>query len=119
MSTISDGTTTITPRLVLGYETSRAGQTVFHDVIGKASPDASLAPLASRAGTLQLFFEDETSAAACVALHAGPATFTYTDSDHPTASMRYAVSEAGLSVLLDPDTRRRWIVKVGYREVTS
>lgn len=119
MSTISDGLTTITPRLVLGYETGRGSKNTFHDVIGKAAPDVTLEPLAARVGTLELFFEDAAAASACVTLHATAAVFTYTDTDNPSASMRYAVEGSGLNVQLDPETRRRWIVKVGYREVTS
>lgn len=119
MSTISDGTTTITPALVLGYETQQPGRNVFHDVLGRADADVSLAPPAPRTGTLQLFFLTEAEAEACRELHNQPAVFTYTATDNATTTMRYVVDSSGVRVALDDQTRKRWTVSVAYREVPA
>jgi len=115
-------TTTITttagplvPDLVLGYEATRAGRNVFHDIIGRADPDVSLQPAAPRAGTLELFFLTEAQAALAVDVHASPAVFTLTDSTFPTIGMRYVV-DGSIGIKLD---NTRWIVSVDYREVPS
>lgn len=119
MSTISDGTTTITPDLVLGYSTQQAGRNVIHDILGRGDPDVSLAPAASRAGTLNLFFLTEADAEQCRQLHAQAAVFTYTADDNTTTSMRYVVDQGGIGPALDDQTRRRWTVSVAYREVIA
>lgn len=117
MSTVSDGTSTLTPELVLGYETRQPGRNIFHDVIGREDPDVTLRRAGLRTGTLKLFFLTEGQANACRLLHSRPAVFTYTASDNATTSMRYAVDDSGITVTLDDDTRRRWVVAVAYREV--
>jgi hypothetical protein len=120
MSTITDGTTTITPELVLSVAATQQGGTVFHDIIGDVqSPDpvivATVRPARPRAGTLELFFLDAESAEACRALHESPSLFTFDDTDQPTRSMTYGVTS--ISPALDDQTRMRWIVTVGYQEV--
>jgi len=119
LSTISDGATTITPELVLGYDTAQEGRNIFHDVLGRADPDVSLRVAGTRAGTLTLFFPTEAAANAARTLHAGAKVFTYTATDNATTSMRYVVDNAGIRVQLDPETRRRWTVAVAYREVLT
>lgn len=118
MSTITDGTTTIAPALVMGYRTSQPGRNAFHDILGRPDPDVSLAPAGLRRGTLTLFFLTEADAEACRQLHSNPAVFTYTADDNTTTSMRYVLDDAGVSPALDDQTRRRWTVDVAYREVS-
>lgn len=117
METITDGTTTITPELVLGYETAQEGRTIVHDILGRPDPDVSLAPTTTRAGTLELFFATADDAEQARVMHTQAAVFTYTATDNPTTSMRYVVAGGGLRVSLDDRTRRRWTVSVAYREV--
>lgn len=81
MSTISDGTTTWTPSLVLGWESTRASRTVAHTVIGRADPVVIQRPAALRSGTLSILLDDITDALALEAAHAEPATFTLDLSD--------------------------------------
>lgn len=117
MTTISDGTTTITPELVLGYETAQAGRNIVHDILGRPDPDVSLAPAALRAGTLNLFFLTAADADACRKLHARAAVFTYSATDTASTSMRYVLDSAGIGQALEDQTRKRWTVTIAYREV--
>lgn len=117
MATISDGTTTITPQLVLGYEAQQAGRSVFHDVLGRSDPDVTLRTAGLRAGNLALFFLTAADADACRQLHARAAVFAYVDSDLPGTSMSYVVDEGGVTTTLDDEGRRRWVVTVAFREV--
>jgi hypothetical protein len=118
-TTISDGTTTIAPELVLGYETSQAGGNLIHAVLGRRDPDVTLREAGLRAGTLQLFFLTEVEAEACRVLHSAAAVFAYTADDNTTTSMNYVVDPGGISTKLDDSTRRRWVVSVGYQEVPT
>lgn len=117
MSTITDGTTTIAPELVLGYETSQAGRNTFHDILDRAEPDVSIAPAGLRSGSLTLFFLTADDAEACRQMHSRPAVFTYTPDDNPTTAMSYVLDDGGVRTALDDQTRRRWTVTVSYREV--
>ena len=113
--TISNGTTALTPVLVLDYATARSGRSVVHDVLGSGSPDVTLRPMASRSGVLNLFVLTAADAQAMEALHLTGAPMTYTDPDG-FGSMRYVV-DGSVSVTYLAETNR-WTVAVGYREVT-
>lgn len=117
MTDISDGTTTITPTLVLGYEASTESRNVFHQIIDRAAPDVSLSPDSLRNGRLQMFFDERTAAWEAHALHTQSAVFTLVDGDVPEANMSY-VREGGMSITLDPQTRVRWLLNVGFQEVS-
>ena len=64
-STVSDGTTTITPYFVKGYQAVQAGRNIFHDVIGKTSQDVTLFQPKLRSGTLSFYFKTSPEADAC------------------------------------------------------
>jgi hypothetical protein len=116
MATITDGTTVITPELVLGYETTQASRNIVHEVLGRPDPDVTLAPAGTRSGTLSLFFLTEADAEAARVLHTAASTFTLTDADRPAMGMVY-VTAGAITVTLDDQTRERWTVAVEYREV--
>ncbi len=117
MTTISDGTTTITPQLVLGWESSSASNNIFHTVIGRSDPDVTLRGLATPTGTLKLLFVSQIAANACLALHQQAKTFVVTDSDITAANMTYAVAGV-VTVTLDEETRAVWTVTVPFQVVT-
>lgn len=117
MNTITDGTTVITPDLVLGYEAAQDGRSVFHDVIGRSDPDVTLRELATRSGSLDLFFLTRADADAARTFHAAAKVFTYNAIDNPSTSMDYVVAEGGVRIKLDDATRARWVLTVAYREV--
>lgn len=120
MATISDGTTTITPDLVLGpYSASQASRNVFHDILGRPDPDVSLAPASLRRGTLQALFVDEGTADAARDMLAAASIYTYVEPDSPTMGMRFAL-DGDLSVsLLTDDDSYVWTLSIPYREVGS
>jgi hypothetical protein len=118
MSTISNGSATITPTLILGYESDAESNNVVHKIIGRADPDVSLAPDSPRSGTLELFFESYADAWEARGLHAAPAVWTLTDPDVPAVNMSY-VRDGSMTISLDPDSRELWTLSVGYQEVSS
>jgi len=118
MTTISDGTTTITPELVVGYEATRDARTVVHQVIGRADPDVSLAADGLRTGSLELLFLTEAAASAGLALHTHPARFTLTEAGMTIPTMTY-VRYGALRIRLDPQTQELWLLSVGFREVAA
>ncbi len=114
---ITDGTTTEHPVMVLGYESSSDSRNVFHDILG-GTRDVSLVADGPRAGTLDLFFLTEATAEAARQLLRTAARFTYSDDERPTVAMSF-VRKGTLRMTLDPDTRTRWTVSVGFEEVNS
>lgn len=112
----SDSATT-TPTLVLGYETERTSQNVFHKLIGGGLA-VTLVPPMPRAGTLELFYPDEADAWESLALHSVADSFAIVDDDRPDVGMTYVLSDSGgVTLALDEDTRDHWIVSVDYQEV--
>lgn len=117
MATISDGTTSIHPALVLGYESTRTSRNRMHRILGGGIA-VSLGAADLRAGTLELFFPLEADAAAAEALHSAASSFTLTEPDRTTVEMAYVLAEDGeLSRELDEDTRDHWVVSIEYQEV--
>jgi hypothetical protein len=117
VTTISDGTTTLTPLLVLGWSPTREARSRAHPLIGSPNPDVTLRPHASRSGTLRILCEDESAAAAMEALHTAGLLLTLADPDLASVGMTYAVT-GPVNPELDPQTRRRWVVSADFTEVS-
>jgi hypothetical protein len=117
-STITQGDTTITPALVLGYDSSRTSGNIVHWILGRPDPDITLRPARLRNGTLKLLFRTEAAAAACLSLHSGTGVFTLADPDVSSVGMRYAV-DGSIDISLDPQTLEMWVVSVAYQEIAS
>lgn len=117
MTTITDGTTTIAPALVLGYDTAQPTRNVFHDILGRPDPDVSLAPAALRSGTLSLLFLTAGEAQAARAVVTDAVVLTLTDVDVPETDMRFVVS-GDIATTLDTETYL-WTIDVPYREVAT
>lgn len=116
-TTISDGTTTIHPEQVLGYESARPGGNLVHTILD-GSIAVSLRPAGLRTGTLELLFPLEADAAAAEELHRTAASFTLTEPDRPTIAMSYVLADGGeLGRALDDETRDHWVVSVDFQEV--
>lgn len=115
-ATISDGTTDTEPLLVQGYDFERSNRTVFHQVPGSSSTDATLFPIAPRSGTMTLVYTTAATGLAAEELLKQPATFTLVDTDVPSANMDFLVE--GLRLTQD-GTRTLWMLAVGFREVTG
>ena len=117
-STVTDGTTTVTPTAVKGYQAAQAGRNIFHDIIGAVSQDVTLLPPKLRNGTLNLYFEDWSDADACRTLHNRAVVFVFQDDDVDAAAMSYVLDSAGITVSLDEDSLF-WIVAVAFQEVQA
>lgn len=106
------------PALVLGWEMSRAGQSIVQDVIGGGVAITTLASR-PRSGTLRLFYMYEESAVDAFNMHAPAGSFALSDLDEPGSwrEMLYVVGDGGCRITLDEVTRRRWIVEVEYQEL--
>ncbi|GAA4178941.1 hypothetical protein [Gryllotalpicola koreensis] len=116
MTTITDGSTTVTPDLVLQVTSSQDGGSIVHDIIGGGTV-MTQRPALARTGTLTLFFLTEEQAEACRALHATGAQLQYDEPEHPSRALSYTATSIGPA--LDDATRKRWTVDVGFREVTG
>lgn len=115
-TTITRGTTTVTPTLVLGYKSIRRAKNLIHVIIGRPDPDVTLKPAGLRTGKLELFCLDLAAALAVEALHAGEGVCELEDTDLPALNMLY-VASGEIELELDPETRARWVVRVDYQEV--
>jgi hypothetical protein len=116
-TSIDNGTTRITPTLVLGYSSSRQTRNVFHTVVGRVEPDITLNPPANRDGTMRFLFATEAESAACEAMLSALAPVTLTSSERPTINMRFVLS-GPLTRTLDPEGRRLWTVEFVWTEVS-
>lgn len=117
MTTLSNGTVTITPELVTGYETMRTARTIAHDVIGRPDPDVTLRAAGTRKGRLELLFVDEASANQAAQLHAAASVWTLADPDLSTIGMLYVVAAGDITSSLEDQSRELWLVSVPYLEV--
>ena len=112
-------TGTVSPILVNGWETGSRSRNRVHDLLYSPEPVVSLAPAASRSGTLKFLFATASDAAECYRMHRGAAVLTLTLEVGNTArTLRYVVDEGGeVRELLDPETASVTIIEVPYREV--
>jgi hypothetical protein len=117
-STITQGGTTVTPELVLGYDSSRTSGNIVHWILGRPDPDVTLRPARLRKGTLKLLFASESAAGTCFRLHGGAGVFVLADSDVESVGMRYVV-DGNIDIGLDPQTQEMWLVSVAYQEIAS
>lgn len=114
--TVNDGTTSsISPALVLGYQTARESQNIVHDLIGGGIAVTLVRPR-PRSGRLELFFLTEADGFAALTKHGLETTFTLSDTDRPAVAMTY-VTEGAIDLALDDEGRTRWVLTVGYQEV--
>jgi len=117
MTTLTDGTTTVTPLLVNGWQTARPTRNVVHPIIDREAPEVTLRAAGLRVGTLEVVFGTLADALGAEALHAQAAIITL---DDPTVgTMDYVAAGGDIEVELDSDTRRAWIVRVPFFEVTT
>lgn len=118
MATISTGTETLTPDLVLGWDTARTSKTVQHDVIDNPEPVVVLRSPRTRSGTLSLFFVSLADALTAVDLHSGFNLFTFDGApQEPGLTLTYVVTDPGVRLSSEGDEHTRWRVEIGYREV--
>lgn len=114
--TAQDGTgATTTPRLVMSYEASNETRNQVHDTLDGGILVA-LYPARPRSGTLHLFYLTEADADAARVMHTRETSFTLSSTERPSINMAYVVVGSA-RIVLDPDTRQRWTVDVGFQEI--
>jgi hypothetical protein len=116
MTTITDGTTTITPDLVLGWDSTRDARTQVHPVLGRSDPEVTLRPSAVRTGRLQLWFVEQADAVAAELAHAGTSVWSLNAGPDAPGLPAYVVSGA-VTLHADGSSLDRWLVEVEYQEV--
>lgn len=112
--TVTDGTTTVTAQLRVGYKHERAGYSEAHDII-EGDVELTNRPMGPRAGTLTLLFDDEADAFAADLIHAAGVDLTIEHDDLPAADMVYGVH--GRTRLEQDDDRLVWLLEVDFLEV--
>lgn len=116
--TVNDGTgATISPLLVLGYETDRESQNIIHDIIGGGIGVTLIRPR-PRSGTLELLFNAEGPSKNAMDLLSRETTFTLSDTDLDSVAMAF-VPSGSIGLALDSATRKEWTVSVDYQEVEA
>lgn len=117
-TTISNGTDTLTPDLVNGWEATREARTIVHDILGSSEGAVTLRPHKLRAGTLAIVVGTDAALAGDleVMLCAGE-VLTLESSDKPTIGMSFAV-HGDVTSRLDA-TRKVWLIDADFQEVGS
>lgn len=123
VDSILSSSASISPDLILGYESSRTSGAVVHPIVGRPAPDVTLRRAGLRRGRMQLGFlgEDAESASADAetALSAA-AVFSLVSDDRSTIQMRFVLPSTGaITRQLDPDTRETWSVTFDWQEVSE
>lgn len=120
-TTISDGTITVTPTVIDGYNSTRESTTLAHEVPGSAWPDIVLRPAGPQRGTLRLGFAGSGSEVASLIaqqLHASGSVLALASTDRSTVAMSYVLAPGGrVTRELDDTTRDAWIVTADFLEV--
>jgi hypothetical protein len=116
VASLTIGAARIVPRLVLSYRTERSSRNVFHEVIGQVHEDVTLRPPSLRRGELRLLFLDEATADAAEVALTQLGAVTYIDETNPKSNMIF-VLDGSLVRELDEETKLRWILTLGFREV--
>ena len=121
---ISNGTSTITPSGMVGYQSTQASQSVLHQVIGRGDMDVSYAPTGLRSGTMTLLFSSVALVEAARVFYAATGgRFVYTDGDFGGALSMTHVLNGNLVVSYVDDTTSGgiaaggWTLAVDFQEV--
>lgn len=117
-TTITDGTTSVTPVLVVAYEHSRSPRTIVHEVIGRPDPDVTLRAATSRSGALRAVLTDPDDVTALDAMLARPTVLSVSSTDEPRLNgLTFVVADR--EVLVRLEGQATWVVEWPYREVAG
>ena len=114
---ITDGTTEITPQLVLGWSSSKSSRNISHNIIGKDGPDITLKPAGLQTGTLELLFLTSSEAFDAQWMLSQALPFLI-ESDESFINGMYFVVIGSISSALEDTTRSMWILSVDFQQVT-
>jgi hypothetical protein len=119
-TTISNGTDTLTPELVDGWEPTREARTIVHTILGSNQGAVTLRPHALRSGTLAIVVgTDAAIATALESLLTAGDVLTLADTEQPTVNMSFVVSGRVEGPRLDDETREVWLIDAEFQEVAS
>lgn len=108
----------ITPDMVLAYQSRREAGNIVHPILGRSNPDVTFRPAMLRTGTLELGFYGDTSeedSLAAEEAHALGVVFTLASTDRGSIEMSYVVSGAVVRTIAE--SRTAWTLDVEYQEV--
>lgn len=117
-TTITYGATTLTPTLVVGYESTQETANVIHEILGSLTPSVTVRGMKARTGTLITLWTTPEDAEACRLLHENLGVFALASTELPQANMDYIVAGA-VTIVLDEETQRVWTVSIDYQDVTE
>lgn len=114
-TTVTDGSTTISPILRLDRSNVYETRNKVHELLaGGVAVTFGGQPL--RSGTLSLLFASETAAQACLQMHLNGYVMQVADTSAPTLDMTYVVA-GNLGAEKVEDTTDAWLVNVDVQEV--
>jgi hypothetical protein len=116
-TTLTNGSASIAPKQVLGFESTRTAGTKAHAVLGQSAPAVTFAPMGLRSGSLKLLVANLADALAAEALHAQIGICHLIDTDLPLLNMNYVVN-GSVTIALEEETRLFWTVSVDFQQVT-
>ena len=115
-TTISDGTTSVTPKLILEYEHTRATRSLVHDVLGRADPDVTLRAAATRSGRIRALLVSPADVSTLDELLSAPAVLSIASTDEPRLDgLTFVVADADIRVTLEGQST--WFVEWTYQQV--
>lgn len=110
--TISNGVDSFTTLEITDYSAVSKTENVYH-LPGQVSIQGE----GPRSGSLPLVFASLSDALAAWAILAGPTSFTFAYPDLPSLDMTF-VRDGEMRLRIHPQLRNRWLIDLGYREVT-
>lgn len=118
-TTISNGTNTLTPRLVSGWKHTRESRSIVHDILGTSAPAVTLRPAALRSGTLLVVVgTDDNLVASMEGMFSAGDVLTIASTERPLVDMSF-VAVGDVTVTLDDETRTVWTIEVDFQEVAA
>lgn len=114
-TTLSNGSSTITPDAVTGFASSSEHGNIVHRLLGVELVDVLLRPASLRTGSLELELDDEAAAYAAEQLLRGAHVWTLTNDELDTIGMQFVVV-GNVGRRLD-GTGAAWLVTFGWQEV--
>lgn len=116
-TTITTGTTVITPEIITGWDTSQTSRNVIHEIIGRQDPDVTLQPAATRTGTLEMVFTSASAAETARNAFVNGTTFLI-ESDLTWLDGLTVVMNGTITATLEDVTRQLWTISADFQEVT-
>ena len=117
MATLSNGTDTIEPEQIDGFESDSESGTLVERVLGSEEVAVTLRPATLRNGRMSLVMgHSEAGSAAAESALRGAHVWTLTTGTRPTIDMSFVVV-GRITRTLDPSTRNVWLVGFSWQEV--